>query len=90
MTSIAVATASPAQAVEELPLTTPRQGYAANDDRAEQGDPSREMQQPGIRNRGVEERVPRNATQDDEPQARSAQAASAPADDERTQGIQLD
>ncbi|TVY58597.1 hypothetical protein LCER1_G001571 [Lachnellula cervina] len=85
MTSIAVATASPAQAFEELPLTTPRQGYAANDDRAEQGDPSREMQQPGIRNRGVEERVPRNATQDDEPRARSAQAASAPADDERTQ-----
>ncbi|TVY91318.1 hypothetical protein LAWI1_G004589 [Lachnellula willkommii] len=53
---------------------------------AEQADPSREMQQPRIRNRGVEERVPRNAIQDDEARARTAQAAtSAPADDERTQ-----
>ena len=86
MTTVVVTTPSPAQAVEELPLTTLPQVFAANHDRAERANPSRQMQRSGIRNRGQESRVSTDGIQNDETGAGTA--IPAPADDERAQGIE--
>jgi hypothetical protein len=85
MATVVVTAPSPVQAVEKFPLTTSPQVYAANHDRAERADPSREMQQSGIRNRGVESRVSTDGIQNDDTHAGTA--TLAPADEERARGI---
>lgn len=78
MSTGVLTTASPVLRVaEKLLLATPPQVYAANHDSAERADPSREMQQSGIRHRGVEG-FARDGIQNDGPVPESERIVSSP------------
>lgn len=62
MATIVIEATTHAQGAEELPVARTTQLYAANHDSAERADPPQEMQDSGVRLRGVEGGVSRIAT----------------------------